>query len=215
MKTFLLFVFLFFGVLVSAQIEIESEPYSLQNPIDEYLSKSMERTINPEKSIEAALVEDEVDKDNGIPPRFGLKKDTYLNSKNSGTWIDLPNKDKLWVLNIKSPGAKSINLIYDAFHLPPGGMLHIYNSDKSHIIGAFTELNNKGTLDRPGKFATGLVYGDDITLEYYHPLSVKQLPIISVVGVSMVTDISRLLVGLRKIQTNLVVTVVRAVAKWT
>lgn len=128
-------------------------------------------------------MEDKIDMEKGRPPRFGLKTETDFNTNNSGLWNNLENGDKIWRLLIKSPGAKSINLLYDRFHLPPGAKLHIYNSNMTHIIGGFTEANNKGTIESPGMFATGLVYGDNVVLEYMHPKSASHMPVISIKGV--------------------------------
>ncbi|MAU17655.1 MAG: hypothetical protein CMH48_03990 [Muricauda sp.] len=181
MKKLLLILFLTICPIFSfGQITIDSEPYSLKNEVRGISPQTRSRTVVPNKSIAEALVEDEIDEQMGLPPRFGLKKETNFTTENSGVWNELPNGDKLWRLAIKSPGAKSINLIYDKFHLPPGGVLHIYNADKSHIIGGFTMANNKGSLETPGRFGTGLVYGDMVILEYYHATDVKQNPIISI-----------------------------------
>ena len=46
----------------------------------------------------------------------------------------------------------------------------IYSVDKSMVIGAFTSRNNK----YHGKFATGLVKGEEIILEYFEPGDVKR-----------------------------------------
>lgn len=42
---------------------------------------------------------------------------------------------------------------------------------------------NKGTTREPGGFATGLLYGNTIVVEYYLPREVKESGIISIVGV--------------------------------
>jgi len=173
---------LIFGLVsaVFGQIEIKENPYTFENNSLKNLDVEKRVVLSPGKSIVAALSEDETDSANGLPPRFGLTIETSMNLENSGTWEELPDGSRLWRLQIKSPSAKSINLLYDAFHLPPGGRFHVYNSERTQVIGAFTELNNKGTIDRPGLFATGLVYGDEITLEYYHPKGADLNAIISI-----------------------------------
>lgn len=172
-----------FVAMAHGQIEIKEEPYTFENNGVKKMDMGKRLVLSPGKSIAAALIEDEIERKNGLPPRFGLKIETDLNMENSGTWEDLADGSRLWRLQIKSPGAKSINLIYDAFHLPPGGRFHIYNSKRSHVIGAFTELNNKGTLESPGEFATGLVYGDEIILEYHHPANAVFGAVLSVKGI--------------------------------
>ena len=163
-----------------ATSKIKENPYTFENNSLKNLDVERRVVLSPGKSIVAALSEDETDSANGLPPRFGLTIETSMNLENSGTWEELPDGSRLWRLQIKSPSAKSINLLYDAFHLPPGGRFHVYNSERTQVIGAFTELNNKGTIDRPGLFATGLVYGDEIILEYYHPKGADLNAIISI-----------------------------------
>ena len=42
---------------------------------------------------------------------------------NAGNWTVLTNGDKLWTMEISSPNALSINLLYDKFWLPEGTSL--------------------------------------------------------------------------------------------
>ncbi|MBM4170185.1 MAG: S1 family peptidase [Ignavibacteria bacterium] len=77
----------------------------------------------------------------------------------------------MWRLKIRSPGAYSINLIYDIFSLPDWATLYLYNEDKSYVIGAFTSDNNQ----QHGQFATQPVPGNAITLEYHEPANVRGL----------------------------------------
>ena len=130
--------------------------------------------------LEKLRLQDLEDDANGVPPRFGNKIEVDFNTQNSGEWIIQDNGDKIWRLEIQSEGAKSLNLIYDEFWLPDGGELHIYNTTKSHIIGAFTSKNNKGTKEKPKRFATGLVYGSSIIVEYFQPVHISSDPVISI-----------------------------------
>jgi hypothetical protein len=83
-------------------------------------------------------------------------------------------------LEIYCPDALSVNLLYDKFWLPDGAKFFIYSNDKKHTIGAFTSVNNKGSKDNLRGFATGLVYGDKITLEYFLPKKLKEQGVISI-----------------------------------
>jgi hypothetical protein len=127
-------------------------------------------------ALNMALInqEDERDEANGLPPRFGYPHPVNYNLTNSGEWTTLANGDKIWRLNIESAGALSINLLYDRFWLPEGAKLFIYSQDKTKHIGAFTAANNKGGKTVLRGFATGLIYSDKITLEYYVPSGVEQ-----------------------------------------
>ncbi|HKK20022.1 MAG TPA: lysyl endopeptidase, partial [candidate division Zixibacteria bacterium] len=114
------------------------------------------------------LAEDQQQEKLGEPYRFGYPFDVQYDLTNSGIWEDLPDGTKLWRLKISCPGAYSINLIFDRFHLPDGAKLYIYNEDHSQVIGAFTSANNKPY----DKFATAPVKGDVSILEYSVPSNV-------------------------------------------
>ena len=151
------------STITYAQISGGGHPYSFAHSVP----SAIEVKTMPKVDVEALLREDETaQKDQ--PYRFGYGFDVSYTLENSGTWLDLPDGSKLWRLCISSPGAYSINLIYDKFWLPAGARLFVYNQERSMAIGAFTARNNK--LD--GKFATELVKGDAIILEYHEPANV-------------------------------------------
>jgi len=120
--------------------------------------------------VEQYLVEDSIDQTlGGIPFRFGAELEVDLGLENAGEWTTLSGGDRIWRLKVSSDGAYSINLIFDSYRLPHGAELYIYNQDRSTILGAFTELNNKDH----GKFGTTPVPGDNLILEYYEPAEVE------------------------------------------
>lgn len=170
---------LFFSQISSAQLSTN------EKPISQIQKLALKKEIDTKKTsgiqnLKKLIKEDRQDSINNKPPRFGYKINVEWNIQNSGTWQDLPNGDRLWRLKIISPKALSINLLYDKFWLPEGGKLFIYNDTQSQIFGAFTSANNKGTREKPGKFATALIYGDNTILEYYQPKGVSDLPILSI-----------------------------------
>jgi hypothetical protein len=60
-------------------------------------------------------------------------------------------------------------LYFDRFEIPEGGRLFVYNPKRTQLLGAFTSVNN----NRWSTFATGLIYGDEVTLEYNAPEGLK------------------------------------------
>ena len=72
---------------------------------------------------------------------------------------------RIWRLRLESSEALATTLLYDEFSLPEGGRLHIYNDDRSSVIGGFSSFNNQDG----GTFATQLVMGNACTIEYYEP----------------------------------------------
>lgn len=171
-RILLLTLFLLPTILWS-QISTREDPISTQFNLPKSV---IPMEVMPPIDPQFLASEDEKDKENGLPPRFGWDFDVNLNLQNSGVWQTLPNGDRLWRLSILAKDALSINFLFDDFWLPKGGKLFIYSKDKKHVIGAFTDLNNK--IDR--RFGTGLVYGDEVTLEYYEPANLVETGQISI-----------------------------------
>ncbi|MFN0216861.1 MAG: trypsin-like serine peptidase [Saprospiraceae bacterium] len=163
--------FLVFSVLsLKAQINIGGKPFSFGNNLAENTSAPV-LEMPPVNRTEIDK-EDQKDDQAGLPPRFGYPFQVELNLNNSGTWTTLDNGDRIWRLSISSPGALSINLTYDAFWLPPGASYYIYDQSRSKVIGGFTSQNNNSPKGQSIGFATGFVFSDQITLEYYEPRAV-------------------------------------------
>jgi hypothetical protein len=102
------------------------------------------------------------------PFRFAKAFDVDINVKEEGLLEILPNNDRLWRLRIKSPGAYSLNLTFGDYVLPVGAKVFIYNKNKTHTIGAFTEENNSESK----MLAIQPVESDEIIIEYYEPSEV-------------------------------------------
>jgi len=173
-----------FGVLVNtkAQLSTNEEPVSFDSGLkltadSRYQIPTVTMPMLDMAKIEA---EDKEDEEYDMPPRFGYSHKVDYNLNNSGIWRELPNGDRLWQLNVVCPGALSVNFCYDKFWIPEGGKFFVYTTDRKHHIGAFTSKNNKGDRENIRGFATGLLYGNDVTLEYYQPRSVSEDAIISI-----------------------------------
>ena len=107
-------------------------------------------------------------------PIFALPIHVDLSLENSGSWSILPNGNRIWQLQISSKDAKNLNFHFNEFYLPKSTTFFIYNSNKTDIRGAFTSINNRE--DR--KFATYLLKGESVILEYNQPASVSEKPVI-------------------------------------
>jgi PKD repeat protein len=160
----LISLFSFFGLAGYAQIEQGGLPLSIEYP--QLLKSSLAFETMPAIDVQKLMAEDSInDNYSDIPWRFGENIEVKLDLNNSGTWDYFDKGDKLWRLGIQCPGAFTINLTFDNYHLPPGAKLFVYNTDQTHIIGAFTDFNNQ----EDKLFATTLVKGDEIIIEYYEP----------------------------------------------
>lgn len=98
----------------------------------------------------------------GAPLAIAQIIDTDLSLDNSGDWITLPDGRQVWQLHLQAPDAIALLLYYSDFYIPEGGKLFIYNIDKSQVLGAYTNR----THPTNGHFATELIAGDEIILEY-------------------------------------------------
>jgi hypothetical protein len=160
---FLLFLIWFgFAIVLASHKREKEEPYSF----DKDLKSEIPTVIMPAINVKQLLAEDEIDKQfPDIPWRFGYAIDVDLNLNNAGKWTVLQNGDRIWHLNIKSRGAYSINLVYNDFWLPPGSKFYVYSEVRSYVLGPFDYRHNKESR----AFATSLVRGESIILEYYEP----------------------------------------------
>lgn len=117
----------------------------------------------------AMEAEDVINDQHKIGPwRFAYEHMVNLNIHNSGSWETLKKGDRVWRMGVYSPGALSLNVIFDEFYMPEGGKVWIYNEDRSQVLGPFTQGNNKDF----GSLATSPVFNDQIFIEYYEPAEV-------------------------------------------
>lgn len=165
-----------------AQLSTNELPVSFDERLKLAASKRDEIPIITMPKLDMSRIEAE-DRENEAkdrPYRFGYSHKVSINLSNSGIWQELPNGDRLWRLNIICPDALSINFLYDKFWIPKEGKFFIYSKDRKHCIGAFTARNNKGDRVNVRGFATELVHGSDVILEYYQPKDITEDAIISI-----------------------------------
>ena len=162
------------------QIIMQDTPFSWKNDIPALRASASTQKEMASLDMERIFREDMEDERFGIPPRFGYRHSVNYNLENSGEWITLPDGSKLWRLTISSPGALSINLLYDKFWIPDGAKFWIYSTDRRQLLNTMTSANNSGTRDDIQGFATGLVFSDQITLEYFLPSSATEIGFISI-----------------------------------
>ncbi len=105
------------------------------------------------------------------PFKFAHGYAVNLTTENSGEWFSaVENEDvAVWRLTIKSPGAYSLNLIFDEFEMPENSRLFVYSETEEYLLGAFTSGNNSASR----KFAIAPVAGDEITVQYEVPEEYK------------------------------------------
>jgi hypothetical protein len=127
--------------------------------------------INPDNEslaqadVQALLGEDaSTDEDRSVPFRFAYAREVDWDPDNSGTWINLPNGDRLWLLGIEYEAAHSIAITLDHIELPQGGKLYVYSDDRQDYLGPLTDEDN-----RSGELCLPHVKGQKIFVELYEP----------------------------------------------
>jgi len=95
--------------------------------------------------------------------QFAERRDVELTPSNSGSWN---KKDTYWEwsLDIRSPGAISMNLGFTEYQLPESSTLVIYNAE-GRKLGPFTKSDNKEHL----QLWTPILSGEIVTLKLQVP----------------------------------------------
>lgn len=128
------------------------------------IPSTISRKILPQFDVDKLIEEDKREQLKGVPFRFGNPINVDFTLQNSGKWENV-EKGKVWRLKIQSDEAFTLNLIFRKYRIPKGAELFVFNPETNSVLGAFSSANNK----EHGKFATGLVKGDYLILEYFEP----------------------------------------------
>ena len=124
---FSLITFLFIALSSLAQVTNQGNPVSwdLNLSSDGVAVKNL-----PEFDMDQVKAEDEINDGKPESPwRFGYTHSVDFGI-DDGTWTELENGDRIWRLLVESPGALSLNFIFDDFYIPQGGMLYLNSDDK-------------------------------------------------------------------------------------
>ena len=179
MKLNQIFFFIIIGILTHinyqlfAQISQGGTPPSFNQVL---LSEDFQEINLAKPDMKSILEEDKLNEDKFNPYRIAVTIDVEININNSGTWTKLKEDGRIWRLKIKCEDALALGVYYDNFYLPKGSKLFLYNEDGTQVIGAFTSFNNSET----GIFATELIKGDIVILEYFEPKKNKEKPLINI-----------------------------------
>jgi len=166
--------FMFLGIIILLIPEIGfAQPSEVGTPKSFELSKVREFngvidfdqiTLHEPNVIQLKSEDVQSGKD-GTPPRVGVSIPISASKETAGAWTELPDGGSLWTLKIHSEGATAMTVFFDDFYLAPGSKMFFYNENKKQVIGAFTHKNNKDN----GTFATEMVQGETVYIEYYEP----------------------------------------------
>lgn len=117
----------------------------------------------PQPDLEALALEDEQLDGKGIAPwRFGFVHETNLNTSNAGSWFNLPNGGKIWMLEVHCENALTVNLTLNNSRITEGNQLFIYHPNRQFVLGKFTQNH---LVD--GTLGAELIQGSRAIVEYY------------------------------------------------
>ncbi|HON52850.1 MAG TPA: trypsin-like peptidase domain-containing protein, partial [Bacteroidales bacterium] len=79
------------------------------------------------------------------------------------------NDTVYYTMHFASPGAYSLNIIFDSLYINEHGIIWLYNPSKTSVAGPFYKKNIHNH-----SFASPLIWGDTICITYCEPLTVNQ-----------------------------------------
>ena len=160
--------FAVFSLASTAQITDVGGPISLKGKSATVVD--VPREIMPGFDMATVQAQDIVnDAAKDSPWRFGYKYETNLNPKTNGVWTELPGGNRIWRMEIKCPGALTVNLTLEDVHFPEGAHFYLYDISQTNLVGAYTFINNHLS----GELGTDLIIGDHIVVEYFEPAAVR------------------------------------------
>ena len=166
-KKLLLIIPLLLAQSLSAQVTNEGKPLSWK--VEEKIDVKSHQL--PDFNVKARLQQDSIrDLDRSKPYRFGKEFLVDIDIDEDGQWINLSDGSRVWVLNIRSSDAKTMNFIFDEFYLPQGSKLYFYNDQKTDLLGAYTSDQNQDS----GVFGSWLIEGDNVWIAYQEPPNTKE-----------------------------------------
>jgi hypothetical protein len=119
--------------------------------------------------------------------RFAAPVPIDVNLSNTGVWRTLPNGDRVWLCALRSPSAKGLSFIFEAFQLPAGAQFYAYASPQQ-VLGAYTAQSCLPS----GKFMVGVLKGETAYLELYEPAAVAGQSVVSTKRADVVYDVNAL-----------------------
>ncbi len=122
--------------------------------------------------VDRLIWEDAIVERNGGPVRVAEVLPVDVDIHKTGNWSTFSDSVKIWQETIFAQGAKGLILSYKDFYIPEGAKLFIYNEDHSEILGAYT----RSTHPEGGSFATEIISGEKITLEYVSSATSSEQP---------------------------------------
>jgi hypothetical protein len=177
-RTLLVFLLLM-PIMVYSQISDGGKPLSF---IRGELDDSFPLILLEAPDVSKLIAEDSKT-DAGVGPyQIATAIPVEIDLMKEGSWTSFSRSERVLRIGIESKGAKALILYYNHFSIPEGGRLFIFSADKKQLLGAFTSKNNPSG----GYFATEMIKGDALVLEYQAPAFSNIDPVIEIYQVHYV-----------------------------
>jgi lysyl endopeptidase len=156
----------YFSPYINAQIPHGGKPLEVGAERSSSLRSEVDYFVNmPSFDVDSALEVDDLPGNRVGGLTFAHKFFVNLTPENSGITFHTEDGTKVWKVGIRSTNAYSLNILFSEFTLPEGAKVFLYNSDRSAILGAFTNENRPNG----GELSVSPVDGDELTIEYQEP----------------------------------------------
>jgi len=171
---FLALIFLCSSLIIQAQIQKTGVPWTIKN---NYRTKAYSTISIPSAPSNWEQLQQQ--EEPGLKPYiFAWPVDTMINVAEPGNLIFQDSETEVYQLCIVTDFAYSMNLIFDAFKLPAGTELYLYDPARKVTWGAYSNLNNK----KSGKLATSPIPGNEIIIELVIDKSLKNFDLLLTIG---------------------------------
>lgn len=158
----LFFFFAIYSFETTAQISIKGIPESFTLS----LKKAVKIPVLKLDSVHVQLMLED-DQKFRIDNRYGVIQQCNINIKDTGVKTAVPGKGNIWQYKIESKNALSQGILFKTYNLPKEASIFIYDTSKSLLRGAFTELNNNSGHQLP----IAEFQGNNLIIEYFEPSS--------------------------------------------
>jgi len=146
--------------LTTAQLREPGRPASFRAP----LPSDVPTLVFPAPDTRA--VREAGESGSGGRFQYGVELAVGLGLEDSGRWDTVPETGELvWRLELVSPGAFSLGVVFQRFDVPRGAQVFLYHPLRRDVLGAYTE----STENENGVLAVQPLRGDRVVIEYVEP----------------------------------------------
>jgi hypothetical protein len=104
---------------------------------------------------------------------YGIELPVGLGLEDSGRWDTVAETgENVWRLELASPGAHTLGVVFSRFDLPPGAQVFLYDPARRDVLGAYGE----STENPNGVLAIQPLRGDHVVIEYVEPAGTRVRP---------------------------------------